>query len=158
MKRLMPIVLACLLCAITTPAQEQVAPDLKQLTAETRKLRAELLQLQLEFHEWKLSQLAREMRQLRDEQQRLADEERSFEEELAALDQQTGAGGGAQEAVSEAQAWRASSGARAQRLRARQEPLQQRLTELTAQWQREETRRQQLAQQAQRLKNAAAPQ
>ncbi|HEY9432732.1 MAG TPA: hypothetical protein VI260_14805, partial [Blastocatellia bacterium] len=63
------------------------------------------------------------------------------------LEQQNAAAvGAAQEAISEEQALRASGGARAQRLRARQEPLHQRLNELTAQWQQEETRRQQLAQ------------
>jgi exonuclease VII large subunit len=119
MKRIILIALACCLCAFTTPAQEQVAPDLRQLTAEVHKLRSELLQHQLEFQEWKLSQLAREMKQLRDEQQRLSDEERSLAQELGALDQQTGGGAvAAQEAVSEAQALRASSDARIQRLRA----------------------------------------
>lgn len=159
MKRLMLTALACCLCALTTPAQDQVAPDLRQLTAEIHKLRAELLRHQLEFQEWKLGQLTRELRQLRDEQQRLADEERSLEQELALLVQQTGgATPGEQEAVSEAQAMHASSGARLQRLRARQEPLHQRLNELTRQWDQEETRRQQLARQAQRLKSATSTQ
>src|SRR5262245_17612187 len=157
MKRLIFTAMACCLCALTTLAQTQDAPDLKQLTAEAHRLRAELLQLRLEFQEWKLSQLARELQQLRDERQRLSDEERSLDQELAALDQQTGGGApSAQEAVNEAQALRASIGARAQRLLARQEPLHQRLNELTAQWQREETRRQALTQQAQRLKNAVS--
>ena len=159
MKRLLLTAMACCLCALTTPAQDQVTPDLRQLTAEVHKLRSELLQHQLEFQEWKLSQLARELQELRDEQQRMADEERSLEQELAALEQQTGgAASPPQEAVSEAQALRASGGARAKRLRERQEPLQQRLTELTAQWQQEETSRQQFAQQTQRLKKAASNQ
>jgi DNA repair exonuclease SbcCD ATPase subunit len=159
MKRLLLTALACCLCALTTLAQEQAAPDLRQLMAEAQNLRAELLQLQIEFQEWKLSHLGRELRQVQDEQQRLADEALSLEQELAALDQQNGAtAGAAQEAVSEAHALRASGGARAQRLRARQEPLHQRLNELTEQWRQEETRRQQLAQQAYRLKKAASAQ
>jgi len=153
MKRLMLTALACYLCALTTLAQEPVAPDLRQLTAEVHKLRAELLQQQLEFQEWKLNQLARELQQLRAEQQRWADEERSLEQELAALD--GAAAPTAPDAVSEAQAQRTATGARTQRPRARQGPLQERLAELTAQWQQEETRRQQLAQQAERLKTAA---
>jgi hypothetical protein len=152
MKRLMLTALACCLCALTTLAQEPVAPDLRQLTAEVHKLRAELIQQQLEFQEWKLNQLARDLQQLRAEQQRWVDEERSLEQELAALD--GAAAPTAPEAVSEAQALRTANDARTQRLRARQE----RLAELTAQWQQEETRRQQLAQQAQRLKTAAPTQ
>lgn len=156
MKRLMLSMLACCLCALTTLAQEPTAPDLRQLTAEVHKLRAELVQQQLEFQEWKLKELARELQQLRAELQQLADEERAFEQELATLND--GAAPAAPEAVSEAQTLGAAIGARTQRLRVRQEPVNQRLAELTAQWQQEETRRQQLAQQAQRLKTAAPTQ
>jgi chromosome segregation ATPase len=159
MKRLFLAALACCLCAPTAMAQEQAAPDLRQLTAEVHKLRAELLQVRLEFQEWKLSRLDREMRQLSAELQRLADEESLLNQELALIEQQTGgAVGAAQDSVSEAQVLRTSSDARLQRLRARQEPLHQRLTELTSQWQQEESRRQHLARQARRLKSAAPTQ
>jgi chromosome segregation ATPase len=155
MKHLLPTALACCLYALTAMAQEQAAPDLRQLTAEVHNLRAELLQLRLEFQEWKLSRLDREMQQLSAEQQRLADEEALLNQELALIEQQTGGAlGAAQETVSEAQALRTSSDARLQRLRARQEPLHQRLNELTSQWQREESRRQHLARQARLLKSA----
>lgn len=156
MKRIMLTALACCLCALTTLAQEPAAPDLRQLTAEVHKLRAELVHQQLEFQEWKLKELARELQQLHAEQQRLADEERALEQELGTLND--AAAPIAPEAVSEAQALRASSSARTQKLRTRQEPLHQRLAELTAQWQQEETRRQQLVQQVQRLKPAAPTQ
>ena len=159
MKRLLLTALACCLCALTAMAQEHAAPDLRQLTAEVHELRAELLQLRLEFQEWKLSRLDREIQQLSAEQQRLADEETSLNQELALIEPQTGAAAGAaQETVSEAQALRASSDARLQRLRARQEPLHQRLNELTSQWQLEESRRQHLTRQARQLKSAAPTQ
>jgi chromosome segregation ATPase len=159
MKRLLLTALACCLCALTAIAQEQAAPDLRQLTAEVHKLHAELLQLRLEFQEWKLSRLDREIQQLSAEQQRLADEEALLNQELALIEQQTGGAVGAvQETVSEAQAMRTSGDARLKRLRARQEPLHQRLNELTSQWQQEESRRQHLGRQAGRLKSAAPTQ
>lgn len=127
-----------------TPVQEP-PPNNQQLVAEIRQLRLELLRQKLEFQAWKTQQIERELQQAQAEQQRLDEEAQRLHEELAALSLTT-------EGQAEAETLKTElTGERMQRLRARQQPVSDRVAELNAKFQQEETRLKQFVRQ---LKNA----
>lgn len=115
------------------PAQEPL-PTAQQLATELRQLRLELLRQKLEFQTWKTQQLERELQAAQTEQQRLQEEEQRVHQELAALSLAT-------EGQAEVETLKAElSGERLPRLRERQQPINDRVTELTTKFQQEETR------------------
>ncbi|HEX4948519.1 MAG TPA: hypothetical protein VFZ34_17730 [Blastocatellia bacterium] len=127
-----------------TPVQEP-PPNVQQLVTEIRQLRIELLRQRLEFQSWKTQQIERELQQAQGEQQRLEEEEQRLHQELAALSLAT-------EGQAEVETLKTEiSGERLQRLRARQQPVSDRVAELNARFQQEETRLKQFIRQ---LKNA----
>ena len=116
-----------------TPVQEPL-PNPQQLVAEIRQLRLELLRQKLEFQAWKTREIERELQQAQAEQQQLEEEERRLQEEWAALSLAT-------EGQAEVETLKTEiSGERLQRLRARQQPVSDRVAELNAKFQQEETR------------------
>ncbi|MFN7930678.1 MAG: hypothetical protein U0Y68_22700 [Blastocatellia bacterium] len=116
-----------------TPVQEPL-PSAQQLAAELRQLRLELLRQKLEFQAWKTQQIERELQQAQAERQRLEDEEQRIHQELAALSLAT-------EGQAEVETLKTElSGERLRRLRERQQPVSDRVAELTAKFQQEETR------------------
>ena len=116
-----------------TPVQEPLATP-QQLVAEIRQLRLELLRQKLEFQTWKTQQIERELQQAQTEQQRLEEEEQRLHQELAALSLAT-------EGQAEVETLKTEiSGERLQRLRARQQPVGDRVAELNTKFQQEETR------------------
>jgi len=116
-----------------TPVQEPL-PNPQKLVAEIRQLRLELLRQKLEFQAWKTREIERELQQAQAEQQQLEEEERRLQEEWAALSLAT-------EGQAEVETLKTEiSGERLQRLRARQQPVSDRVAELNAKFQQEETR------------------
>ncbi len=134
----------CLLALLWTvpgqaqmPVQEQ-SPTSQQLVAEIRQLRIELLRQKLEFQAWKTQQIERELQQAQAEQQRLDEEEQRIQQELVALS-------GATEGQAEVETLKAElSDEQLPRLRARQQPVSDRVNELNAKFRQEETRLNQL--------------
>ena len=147
MKSALTLISLCLLAWLwvvpgqaQTPVQEQ-PPTSQQLAAEIRQLRIELLRQKLEFQAWKTQQIERELQQAQTEQQRLQEEEQRIQQELAALSVGT-------EGQAEVETLKAElSGERLQHLRARQQPVSDRVNELNAKFRQEETRLNQLTDQ-----------
>lgn len=123
-----------------TPVQEPL-PNPQQLAAEIRQLKIELLRQKLEFQQWKTQQIERELQQAKTEQQRLEEEEQHIYQELAALS--AAAHGQAEVETLKAEL----SGERLQGIRARQQPISERVTDLNAKFQQEETRLKQVIRQ-----------
>ena len=134
---LLGISLLMLLWTIPGQAQttaQEVLPTTQQLVAEVRQLRLELLRQRLEFQAWKTQQAERDLQQAQAEQQRLEEEEQRLHQELAALSLAT-------EGQAEVETLKTEiSGERLQRLRAKQQPVSDRVNELSAKFQQEETR------------------
>ena len=103
--------------------------------------RRELLQQAIEFQQWKLQQISRELQQVQAEQQRLANEEQMMQLETAEIS-------AASDSQSELEMHKGElAGERSQRLRRRQLPVNERLSELMGQSLKEEKRLQQLTEQ-----------
>lgn len=123
-----------------TPVPEPL-PNAQQLAAEIKQLRIELLRQKLEFQAWKTQQIERELQQAQAEQQRLDEEELRIQQELTALSAVT-------EGQAEVEALKTElSGERLPRLRARQQPVSDRVSELNEKFQQEEKRLQQVIRQ-----------
>ncbi|MEP7341689.1 MAG: hypothetical protein ABI977_28410, partial [Acidobacteriota bacterium] len=114
----------------------------RQLLAEIKQLRLDLLRQRLEFQQWKRQQIERELQSARAEQQRLAEEEEAMQQELAELNNTSGG-------QSELELLKAELTGNRKRLLAHQQPVHQRVAELTAQLNQEDM---QLSQLTQRLK------
>lgn len=124
-----------------TPVSEtqQQAAINRQLLAEIKTLRRELLQQAVEFQQWKLDQITRELQQAQTEQQRLIHEGQLLQQEINEL-------AAASDGKNELEALRNElAGEPAQKLRSRQQPLDERVSTLTEQAQKEEKRLRQLA-------------
>lgn len=114
-------------------AQQQSALN-RQLLSEIKALRRELLQQTIEFQQWKLDQITRELQQAQTEQQRLFHEDQLLQQELNQL-------GVASDGNNELETLRNElAGERTQKLRRRQQPLDERVSALTELAQKEEKR------------------
>jgi hypothetical protein len=119
-------------------AQQQAAVN-RQLLTEIKSLRRELLQQAVEFQQWKLDLITRELQQAQAEQQRLLHEGQLLQQEINEL-------AAASDSKNELEALRSElAGERTQKLRSRQQPLDERVSTLTEQAQKEEKRLRQLA-------------
>jgi chromosome segregation ATPase len=150
------LLLACL-CAFAisaiaqSPGGETQPPNelTRQLLLEVKNLRLELLQQRVEFQQWKLNQIERELQLARAEQERLDEEGREIARELAAIP-------GSADEQKEGESLRAEAGGQLRKLQSRQAPIRERVAELSAQHNREETRMRQLAAQLKAETPAAA--
>jgi chromosome segregation ATPase len=137
MNRIMLLFICLCAIAISAIAQtpggetEMRAELTKQLLLEVKKLRLELLEQSVEFQQWKLRQIERELQQARAEAERLEAEQRGIEQELAAA---------SSDPQKEGESLRAETGRQLQQLQTRQHPVRERVAELGAQQNREETR------------------
>lgn len=148
MKRSIIFLICCCWIALAigaqaqTPANEtqQQAAINRQLMAEVKSLRRELLQQAIEFQQWKLQHVTRELQQAQSEQQRLAGEEQLLQIELNELAVSSNGNG-------ELETLKADLVPRSQRLRGRQQPANDRVSELSEQFAKEEKRLRQLTDQ-----------
>jgi chromosome segregation ATPase len=157
MKSALTLLSFCLLAWLwAVPGQAQTPPseplpNPQQLAAEIRQLRIELLRQKLEFQAWKTQQIERELQQAQTEQQRLDEEEQRIHQELVALSAAT-------ESPAEAETLKAElSGERLPRLRTRQQPASDRVNELKAKFQQEETRLRQFMRQLRSVTGEKTP-
>lgn len=123
-----------------TDAEKQAELN-RQLISEIKQLRLDLLQQRIEFQQWKLRQIERELQAAQAEQQGLAMEERAMQHVLAELGNASNAPGEIEYLKNE------MTGSRTEKLRARQQPVNQCVAELTVQLSREETQLRQLIEQ-----------
>jgi hypothetical protein len=118
-------------------AQQQAAVN-RQLLSEIKTLRQELLQQAIEFQQWKLDQSTRELQQAQTEQQRLIHAQQLLQQELNELAAASGGNNELETLRTEL------AGEGAEKLRRRQQPLDERVSTLTEQTQNEEKRLRQL--------------
>jgi chromosome segregation ATPase len=145
MKRAVLSLMGLFLFALTAAgaAVQAQTPEPRPL-AEIKQLRRELLEQRLEFQQWKLKQIERELQTAQTEQQRLEAEGRAIQQELSELSA-TG------EELGELEMLKAGlAGNQTEKLVARRQVINQRISELTQQASEEQTRLRQLTE---RLKN-----
>jgi chromosome segregation ATPase len=126
----------------------------RQFLTELQKLRVEMAQQKIEFQEWKIKHLEREIQQAQVEQQRLAHEDLSLQQRLAELDQEINVSQQRTQ-INDLEVMKTELRENdLSKLHARQQPLHQRVADLAEQLKQAVTERNELSQQAERLKAA----